>query len=457
METELLIIGGGPGGYTAAFAAADRGMEVTVVERRPAPGGVCLHEGCIPSKALIAAAEVIEQARAARRMGIDFSEPVVDLERLRGWKEGVVGRMARGLASLARGRGVRLVRGTARLVSPTEAAVATEAGEEHLGFRHCILAAGSRAATPPPLEGLSGTLDARGALALEAIPPRLLVVGAGAIGLELGSVYASLGSRVVLVEQAEQLLPGVEGELVRPLERAARHRFAAIHTGSRVTAVTEEGGILRVTLEGGERVEVEAILVATGRRPNSDRLGLEATGVRLGAGGFVATDARGRTDEPTVWAIGDLTGPPLLAHRAAHQGLAAVAAIAGDQGHPPGPVPAVVYTAPEVAWVGAQEPPPGGRVTRFPWSASGRAATLGAQTGLTRLVWDPEGRLVGGGITGPHAGELIGELTLALGLKATAADLAAACHPHPTLSETLMEAAALFTGTTTHLPPEGDR
>jgi len=457
METELLIIGGGPGGYTAAFAAADRSMQVTVVDGRPAPGGVCLHEGCIPSKALLAASEAIEQGRAARRMGIDFGEPTIDLDRLRGWKEGVVGRMARGVAALAKGRGVRLVAGEAHLLSPTEAVIATEEGEERILFRHAILAAGSRAATPPPLAGAPGTMDAASALALEAVPPRLLVVGAGAIGLELGTAYAALGSRVTLVEQAEQLLPGVEPELVTPLARALRRRFAAIHTGCRVTSVREAEGAVRVELAGTDPVEVDRILVATGRRPNSDRLGLENTVVALDAAGFIETDAAGRTAEPTLWAIGDLTGPPLLAHRASHQGLAAVAAIAGDPAERVGPVPSVVYTAPEVAWVGEQEPPAGGRVTRFPWSASGRGATLGAQTGLTRLVWDGNGRLVGAGITGPHAGELIAEPTLGLTVGATAAQLAATCHPHPTLSETVMEAAALFTGTTTHLPPDGGR
>jgi len=387
METELLIIGGGPGGYTAAFAAADRGVQVTVVDGRPLPGGVCLHEGCIPSKALLAAAEAIEQGRAARRMGIDFGEPSIDLDQLRGWKEGIVGRMARGVASLAKARGVRLVAGEARLLSATEAVVATEAGEARIRFRHTILAAGSRAATPPPLAGVPRTMDAAGALALEAIPPRLLVVGAGAIGLELGTVYAALGSRVTVVEQAEQLLPGVEAELVLPLARGLRRRFGALHTGCRVTATTEVGGGgVRVVLEGGEEIEVDRILVATGRRPNSDRLGLENTTVALDSAGFIKTDSTSRTAEPTLFAIGDLTGPPLLAHRASHQGVAAVAAIAGDPVETTGAVPSVVYTAPEVAWVGAQTPPPGGRVTRFPWSASGRAATLGEQTGLTRLV-----------------------------------------------------------------------
>ncbi len=455
METELLIIGGGPGGYTAAFAAADRGMAVTLVERRAAPGGVCLYEGCIPSKALLTAAEAVEQGRAARRMGIDFGEPTIDLDRLRAWTEGVVGRMARGVASLAKARGVRLVAGEARLFSPTEAVVATEGGEERIRFRHGLLATGSRAAVAPPLAGVPGCMEAATALAVEAIPERLLVVGAGAIGLELGAAYAAFGSRVTLVEQQGQLLPGVEAELVQPVYRVLRRRFAAIHTGCRVASVAPEAGALRVELEGAEAVAADRILVATGRRPNSDGLGLEATGVVLDAAGFVETDGQGRTAEPTLWAIGDLTGEPLLAHRASHQGVAAVAAICGDAAQAPAPVPSVVYTRPEVAWVGAQTPPPGGRVTRFPWSASGRAATLGDQGGVTRLVWDADGRLVGGGITGPHAGELIGEATLALTLGATATQIAATCHPHPTLSETVMEAASLFTGTTTHLPPVG--
>lgn len=455
METELLIIGGGPGGYTAAFAAADRGMGVTVVDRRSEFGGVCLHEGCIPSKALLTAAEAVEEGRAARRMGIDFGEPSIDLDRLRAWKEGVVGRMARGVASLAKARGVSLITGDARLLSATEAVVATEGGKERIRFRHCILATGSRAAVAPPLIGAPGCMEAATALAVEAIPERLLVVGAGAIGLELGAAYAAFGSQVTLVEQEGQLLPGVEAELVQPVYRVLKRRFAAIHTGCRVTSVAAAVGILRVELEGAEAVAVDRILVATGRRPNSDRLGLETTRVRLNEAGFVRTDPAGRTAEPTLWAIGDLTGPPLLAHRASHQGLAAVAAIAGDGAHPPAAVPSVVYTRPEVAWVGAQTPPPGGRVTRFSWSASGRAATLGDQGGLTRLVWDGGGRLVGAGITGPHAGELIGEATLALTLGVTAKQLAATCHPHPTLSETVMEAAALFTGTTTHLPPAG--
>jgi len=456
METELLIIGGGPGGYTAAFAAADRGMEVVLVDLRPLPGGVCLHEGCIPSKALLAAAEVVEQGRGARRMGIEFGEPAIDLDRLRAWKEGVVGRMARGLASLAQARHVRRLVGTARLLSATEAVVAGAGGEERIRFHHAILAAGSRATAPPPLAGAPGTMDAQAALALEQIWPRLLVVGAGAVGLELGGAYAALGSRVILVEQEGQLLPGVEGELVAPLARACRRQFGALHTATRVAAVREVAGGLQVVLTGAgaATVEVDRILVATGRRPNSDLLGLDTTTVALDAAGFVKTDATGRTREPTLFAIGDLTGPPLLAHRASHQAQVAVAAIGGAPTPPGAPIPAVVYTRPEIAWVGAQQPPPKGRVTHFPWSASGRGATLGDATGLTRLVWDAAGHLAGGGIAGAHAGELIAELTLALTLHATAEEIAATCHPHPTLAETVMEGAALFTGATTHLPPE---
>jgi len=466
--TQLAVIGSGPGGYAAAFRAADLGLSVTLIGQEPAPGGICLHVGCIPSKALLHVARVLAEAREAERWGITFAAPRLDLERLRAWKRSVVERLTGGLRLLAEQRGVRYLRGRAHLLDARTLLVETDSGDaERVSFQQAILATGSR---PAELPGLSLSspriMDSTRALELEDVPRTLLVVGGGYIGLELGTVYAMLGARVTLVEMLPGILPGVDRDLVSILARRIESLFEAVLVNTVVADVREEAEGLRVRLEGVgghavpppvERV-FEKVLVCVGRKPNAQGLGLERTRVERDARGFVRVDAQRRTAEPTLFAIGDVAGEPMLAHKAMHEARVAVEAILG---HPtafaPRAIPAVVFTDPEIAWCGltetqAREENRPIKVARFPWAASGRAVTLDRPEGVTKLILDPESeRILGVGLVGVGAGELIAEGVLAVEMGARASDLERVIHPHPTLSETLMEAAEAFLGMSPHL------
>jgi dihydrolipoamide dehydrogenase len=462
IEADVLVLGGGPGGYTAAFRAADLGKSVVLVERYPKLGGVCLNVGCIPSKALLHMAEVIEQARALAEHGVEFGAPKLDFERIRARKDEVVATLTRGLDRLAEQRKVRVVTGTGRFTGPNQLAVAQERGEAHVGFRQAILATGSRNVELPGLPDDPRILYSTRALEVEGPPGRLLVVGGGVIGLELATVYLAFGWRVVIVELLAQLLAGVDRDLVRPLERRLRERCERVSLETRVAAVEASKAELRVTLEGAGAgtLSVDRILVAVGRRPNGDGIGLDALGVKTDARGFVPVDAQQRTNVPHVFAIGDLTGPPLLAHRAMHQAKAAAEVAAGlAASFDARAMPSVAYTDPEVAWVGLTEADArrdgiAVQKTAFPWSASGRALGLGRGEGLTKLLFaEGDGRLLGAGMVGAHAGDLVAEATLAIELGADAHDLGLTVHAHPTLSETVAFAAEMAAGTITDLMP----
>ncbi len=466
-STALAVVGGGPGGYAAAFLAADLGLDVTLIDLEPNPGGVCLYRGCIPSKALLHVAKLVEEAREASAWGVRFGDPEIDLDELRAWKDDVVAKLTGGVGQLAKHRRVRYLRGIATFRDGRTLRVDTRDGDETtLSFEHAILATGSRPTRLPGFpEGSDRVLDSTTALELRDVPKRLLVVGGGYIGLELGSVYAALGSKVTVVEMTPSLLPGVDADLVRPLAKRLEDKLEAILLETRVAEVVERKDGLAVRFEGkgaegspGKARRFDRVLVAVGRRPNTAGLGLESTRVEVGDDGFVRIDSRRRTAEPTIWAIGDVAGQPMLAHKASHEGRVAVEAIAGRAvAFEPRAIPAVVFTDPEVAWCGLSETEAkrdGTKVeiARFPWAASGRAKTLGRDDGVTKLVVDPDSeRVLGVGLCGPGAGELIAEGVLAVEMGATVEDLALTIHPHPTLSETIMEAAEAFSGRATHI------
>lgn len=463
-STQLAVIGGGPGGYVAAFRAADLGLQVTLVDQEAKPGGVCLHRGCIPSKALLHVARLIRESREAAAWGITFTEPEIDHKKLNRWKDRVVGRMTGGLVQLVKSRGINHVQGTARFTDAHTLRIETpDNTSRNLRFDHAILASGSRPVVLPMLQADSDRImDSTAALALNDIPASLLVVGGGYIGLELGSVYASLGTRVSVVEMTDGLIPPADRDLIKPLQAHLDKAFEEIMLQTRVTGVegADEGlevHMQSVPAEENFSRQYEKVLVAVGRRPNSDDLGLEHTQVELDDNGFVRVDDQQRTRESSIFAIGDVAGAG-LAHTASHQGTVAAQVIVGQKaGFAPNAIPAVVFTDPEIAWCGLteQEAEAQGRkvsVSRFPWAASGRATTLGRNEGLTKLVIDPETeRVLGVGVVGVGAGELIAEGVLAVEMAARAADLAMSIHPHPTLSETVMEAAEVFFGHSPHL------
>ncbi len=465
-RAQLLVLGGGPGGYTAAFRAADLGLDVTLVERHATLGGVCLNVGCIPSKALLHMGEVIEAARALGEHGVEFGTPRLDFERIRARKNEVVSTLTRGLARLAEQRKVRVVRGAGRFVGAHELRVAGAEGEQRLPFEQVILATGSRNVPLPGLPDDPRILDSTSALELPSPPGRLLVVGGGVIGLELACVYLAFGWRVEIVELLAQLLGGVDRDLVRPLEKRLRAECERVRLETRVAGITASASGLDVEFEGADPGSgtFDRVLVAVGRRPNSDEIGLEALGVAADERGFVAVDAELRTSVSHVFAIGDVTGPPLLAHRAMHQAKAAAEVAAGRKAaFDARAVPSVAYTDPEVAWVGVSETDArreGIALHKavFPWSASGRALGMGRGEGQTKLLFAEDGgRLLGAGLVGAHAGELVAEATLAIELGADAHDLGLTIHPHPTLSETVALAAELAAGTITDLMPKPSR
>jgi len=454
-EVEVAVVGGGPGGYSAAFRCAELGLETVVVDADRRLGGACLFEGCIPSKALLHVAAVLSEAERAKEFGIDFGEPRVSLDPLRKWKqERVVGKLARGLAGVAKAKGVELIGGRAVFEDSTTLRVEGDALRK-LRFKHAIIATGSR---PSGLPGVTveseRVMDSTAALELPEIPERLLVIGGGYIGLEMGTVYATLGSRVTLVEMADGLLPGVDRDLVLPLQRRVEKLFAAVHLRTRVTALREVPAGIEAALEGQDAQRFDRVLVAVGRRAQSAGLGLESTRVRLAErGAFVSVDSRCRTDDPHIYAVGDVTGEPMLAHRAMRQGKVAAEALAGrPAAFDNVAIPAVAFTDPEIAWCGLSEAQARNqgiepKISKFQWVGSGRAATLGRSDGLTKLVADARsGRVIGVGIVGPGAGELIAEATLAIETAALVEDVAATIHAHPTLSETLMEAAERLLG-----------
>jgi dihydrolipoamide dehydrogenase len=460
----VAVVGGGPGGYAAAFLAADLGMKVTLVDNAPNPGGVCLYRGCIPSKALLHVAKVIDESSQASAWGVEFQRPKIHLDKLRAWKESVVSKLTGGLGQLTRQRKIQYVQGRAGFVdSQTLRIEKTDGGEDTISADRMILATGSRPATIPGLSLDSPrVMNSKGALELADIPKTLLVVGGGYIGLELGTVYAALGSRVSVVEMLPGLLPGADRDLVSVLARRLDGVFPSIMLNSRVVEMKESKKGIEVRFEG-EGVEetkqtFDKVLVAVGRKPNSGIPGLENTKVVVNDRGFIQVDGQRRTDDPAIYAIGDVVGEPMLAHKASHEGRVAVEAIAGHKvTFEPQAIPAVVFTDPEIAWCGLTETEAKNekipiKVARFPWGASGRATTLGRSDGLTKLLIDPESqRVLGAGIVGPGAGELIAELVLAIEMAALVSDIKMSIHPHPTLSETVMESAEVFFGQATHV------
>ncbi len=463
-NVNIAVVGGGPGGYAAAFLAADLGMSVTLIDPEINPGGVCLYRGCIPSKALLHVAKLLEESQQAKNWGIDFAPPKIDLARLRSWKESVVKKLTGGLGQLSRQRKVQYVQGRATFENPTTLRVSKPSGEEQsLSFDRIILATGSRPAIVPTLKLDSPRMmDSTGALNLEDIPGSLLVVGGGYIGLELGLVYAALGTRVTVVEMLPGLLPGADRDLVAPLHKRLAKMFDTMLLNTTVASVKDEGNGIRASFEGPEVKEREKVfdrvLVSVGRKPNSEIPGLEKTNVKIGARGFIQVNKQLQTDDPSIYAIGDVVGEPMLAHKASHEGRTAVEAIAGHKvAFEPNAIPAVVFTDPEVAWCGlteTQAEKEGREITvaKFPWGASGRAITLDRPDGSTKLIVDPKTeRVLGVGIVGAGAGELIAEGVLAIEMGALASDVALSIHPHPTLSETLMESAEVFFGTSTHV------
>ncbi len=464
IHAPLLVIGGGPGGYPAAFLAADLGLNVTLVDLDANPGGVCLYRGCIPSKALLHVARVITEAREAAHWGLTYAEPKIDLDRMRDWKNKVVAKLTGGLGVLTRKRKINLVQGRARLVARNAARVERKDGAPlDITFDHCILATGSRPAIPGNMKVASDRImDSTGALDIPDIPGSLLVVGGGYIGCELGSVYSALGSKVTVVEMLPQLLTGADRDLANVLIGVLEKKFHKTLLKTKVVEMKEKGRKIQVKFEGlhvEEPVqEFDRVLVSVGRRPNTEDIGLENTKVQVDPKGFIKVDKQRRTAESNIFAIGDVAGDPMLAHKASHEGRVAVEAILG---HPsvfdPRAIPAVVFTDPEMAWCGLTEwqAKQDGReikVASFPWAASGRATTLGRNEGLTKLVLDPHTeQVLGVGIVGVGAGEMIAEGALAVEMAARADDLKLTIHAHPTLSETMMEAAEIFFGHGTHV------
>ena len=461
---DLLVLGGGPGGYTAAFRAADLGLSVVLVEKYAALGGVCLNVGCIPSKALLHAARVIDEARSFAAHGITFGEPTIDLDKLRSFKSSVVDRLTSGLTTLAKQRKVTVVQGVGSFTSPNVLAVETAAGAKTVGFTQAILAAGSRVIEIPGIPWDDPRVwTSTGALELRSIPKRLLVVGGGIIGLEMATVYAGLGSKVTVVELTEGLIPGCDRDLVRPLERRMTKELGVVvATKTKVTQVVSKKKELLASFEdakgASETAAFDAVLVSVGRRPNGDLLGLDKAGVAVTERGFVTVDAALRTHVPHIFAIGDLIGQPMLAHKASHEGKVAAEVAAGlKSAFDARVIPSVAYTDPEIAWVGVTETEAKAQGIAyekgaFPWAASGRALGMGREEGMTKLLFDPAThRVIGGGVVGINAGDLISEIALAIEMGAEAGDIALTVHPHPTLSETVAFAAEAYEGTLTDL------
>ena len=462
-QKKVVVIGAGPGGYPAAFRAADLGMDVTLVDPASKPGGVCLYVGCIPSKALLHAAHTITEASHANEYGVTFNDPQIDLEKLRTWKDNVVGKLTGGLGMLMKQRKVKYAQGVASFSSSNQVIVQLqEGGEQIIDFDYAIIATGSIPVLPPIIEGESTlVMDSTSALEIPDVPKNLLVVGGGYIGLELGTVYASLGTKVTVVEMTAGLLPGADRDLVDVLKSDLDSRFDQILLNTRVEKISEKSGKLRVTLSDLEKTNsnmtFDKVLIAVGRRPMSKNLGLENTNVKTTERGFVQIDKQCRTSDPNIFAIGDVAGEPMLAHKATSEAHVAVDVINGKpESFDPLAIPAVVFTEPELAWTGLSELEARQKnweieVTKFPWAASGRATTMGKKKGLTKLISEPStNRIIGAGIVGNGAGEMIAEATLAIEMGTKLDDMKSVIHAHPTLSETFMESAELFYNQSPH-------
>ncbi len=461
ITTEILVLGAGPGGYTAAFYAADRGKKVTLVEQNPRLGGICLNVGCIPSKALLHATEVLREAKESANRGIEFGAAKVNLDQLRAWKESILEKLGQGIKGLAQRRGVQVVQGRGHFEDSQTLRVETSEGQKFIRYEKAIIAVGSKPAMPSAFDlGNKRIMTSTEALDVQDIPQDLLVVGGGYIGMELGTVYAALGSNVVVLEALPSILTGVDADLVRPVSRIAQNAFKEIRVNTKVLKMATAGKRIKVTmqLDKEQREELyDRVLVSVGRSPNYTDLGLENTRVTKDDKGFIQCNPQQQTEDPNIYAIGDVNGGVLLAHRAAKEGKIAVEAILGEHSaFEDIVIPAVVYTNPEVAWCGLTETEAKQRgidirISKFSWGASGRALTFDRPDGLTKLLIEPESeRILGVGIVGVGAGELISEGVLAVEMGATARDIADSVHPHPTLSETLMEAAEAFYGTATH-------
>jgi dihydrolipoamide dehydrogenase len=462
VECRMLVLGAGPGGYTAAFRAADLGLDTVLVERYAALGGVCLNVGCIPSKALLHAAAVIDEAAHAKDYGVSFGEPRIELDALRSYKEKVVGQLTKGLAGMAKQRKVRTVHGTGRFVSPNEVEVQGEGGTQLIRFEQCIIAAGSQAVKLPNFPwGDRRIMDSTDALELAEIPKSLLVVGGGIIGLEMATVYRALGAQVTVVELGTQLMPGADVDLVKPLADRLKKQGVAVHLEVKASAVEASDAGIRVSFEGAKAPEpqmYDRVLVAVGRSPNGAKIGAEAAGVQVTDRGFIPVDRQMCTNVPHIFAIGDVVGNPMLAHKATHEGKLAAEVASGEKREWVARViPSVAYTDPEIAWVGVTETEAKAKgltvgVGKFPWAASGRAIGIGRTEGFTKLVFDEAShRVIGGGIVGVHAGDLIAEIALAIEMGCEVADIGMTIHPHPTLSESVGMAAEVFEGTITDL------
>ncbi|MCH9028888.1 MAG: dihydrolipoyl dehydrogenase [Bacteroidetes bacterium] len=464
LSTNLVVIGGGPGGYAAAFLAADLGMNVTLVDLEKNPGGVCLYRGCIPSKALLHVAKLISEAEEAKNLGVEFSKPKIDLDKLRKWKNGVVDKLTGGLGILSKQRKINFVRGKAGFINSSTVKIEKiEGGAEELKFDKAIIATGSRIATLPFLDIKSKRfLNSTTALNLPVIPKSLLVIGGGYIGLELGSVYNALGSKVSVVEMLDGLLPGADRDLVSHLSKRIKSNFEEVILKSEVVEMKEVKNGIKVTIEnkdGNINDKVyDYVLMSIGRKPDTSDLGLENTKVNVNERGWIKVNDQLRTDDPNIYAIGDIVGEPMLAHKASHEGRVAVEVIAGEKvAFEPKAIPAVVFTDPEIAWAGltenqAKEKNIKVNISKFPWAASGRATTLDRFDGVTKIISEPNTDIIlGVGICGPGAGELIAEGVLAIEMAANLTDLKLTIHPHPTLSETVMEAAEVFFGQSTHI------
>ena len=464
-KTQLAVIGAGPGGYTAAFLAADLGMNVTLIDRRADPGGVCLYEGCIPSKAYLRAASLLQKTKEAAKIGLDFGVPKIDIGRLRQWKEESVAKLTGGLGQLSKQRKINYLQGTARFIGARELEISSSASgdKKKLAFEHAIIASGS---VPQVLKQFPESpllMNSSDALRLESVPERLLVVGGGYIGLEMSSVYAHLGSQVTIVEMAGQLLPHTDPDLVRPLSKKLASVMRKIYTNTQVEEIKIENKKVHAKLKQADASITEEIfdkaLLSIGRKADLASLSLENTAVQINADGFVQVDKRRQSTAEGIYAIGDISGQPMLAHKASYEAKIAVRSIHGDKGaaFDPRAIPAVVFTEPELAYCGLMEAEAREEgyeidVARFPWSASGRALTLDASEGLTKMVIEKEsGRLLGVGIVGESAGELIAEAVLAIEMGASAKDMALSIHPHPTLSESMMECSEIFSGQSTHV------
>ncbi len=462
LKCDVAVVGAGPGGYAAAFLAADLGKKVVLLDASPAPGGVCLQRGCIPSKTLLHFAKLIHEVREAREHGLDFGEPKIDLDGIRARKNKVISNLTSGIESLCRARGVRFVKGRGKFTSSTSLSIEGVEDVAGVEFEHCVVAVGSRPVVPTPFQiGDRRVMDSTGALEIEDIPGRLLVIGGGYIGLELGSVYQALGSKVTVVEMLDGLLMGADRDLVKPLEDRVSKLFEAIYLRTKVAGMRATDGGIEITFEGAADPAVQLfdrVLISTGRRPNNEDLGLETTKAKLTPKGFLEIDKSCRTTDPHIYAIGDIAGEPMLAHKASAEARVAVESLCGQPtqfDHVA--IPAVVFTDPEIAWVGVTEAKAEAekmdvRIARFPWSASGRAQSLGRTEGLTKVIYDRlTERIIGIGIVGSHAGEMIAEGTLAVEMAAQASDLSGTIHAHPTLSETLMESAEMLHGASTHI------